>query len=205
MCSKIIVTPYILIQQYNKNIHMASGDTMEKTNKHSSIDLSFIGLILGTYIGYVLRPVANGYGTYGQLSLEMIYLNVFYGAGYIHSIATRSMHYMLAGALIGLFLGWILDKNIHQDNMTNHKPRPAIQSHHVFKNEIPTPSHNDKTIHFGSITAVLGFLFIAILGTFIGGYIAGPEHFAYGLIGGALASTMAGIIILSELEAKKNT
>jgi len=76
-----------------------------------------MGLLLGTYTGYVLRPGLNGFGMYGKLSLFEILTYVsgevptIFSNSYVASVAVASVHYMIIGALLGMVLGWVLGKN----------------------------------------------------------------------------------------------
>ena len=81
--------------------------------KDNSGDLGVLGFFVGGFIGYLLRP---SHPYIGQLPLETIitrgakldeFDSFLYGP-----MAGVSFNYIVAGAILGLFIGWIVGKLI---------------------------------------------------------------------------------------------
>ncbi len=98
----------------------------ERREKHNSQDgdyshgLSFYGLILGGWIGYLLRPSFTVLGREIQPSFEEIITIFAWARTETHAdlssriateVAYKSVEYMLTGALIGFVLGWLMGKH----------------------------------------------------------------------------------------------
>jgi hypothetical protein len=86
------------------------GKKQEKATDYGTT-LAVIGIFLGSYMGYILRPLISIDGMQRQLSLSEMRLVLMHGYGNLLTVAVTSYHYIIAGALIGLVLGWVLGKN----------------------------------------------------------------------------------------------
>jgi hypothetical protein len=80
--------------------------------------LSFYCLLIGGFVGYLLRPTVNGYGYYGKMPFwdMVLYFSAYgqtisYTETYLTSVAVLSIQYTVAGALVGMVVGWVLGKN----------------------------------------------------------------------------------------------
>jgi hypothetical protein len=81
----------------------------------NSSDLAVLGFFAGGFIGYLLRP-SYPYLNIGQLPFETVitrgarldeFDSFLYGP-----IAEVSFNYIVVGAILGLFIGWIVGKLI---------------------------------------------------------------------------------------------
>ena len=81
----------------------------------NSSDLAVLGFFAGGFIGYLLRP-SYPYLHIGQLPFETVitrgarldeFDSLLYGP-----IAEVSFNYIVVGAILGLFIGWIVGKLI---------------------------------------------------------------------------------------------